>query len=119
MIRSSICKAAKDISVAVGAKAIIVESATGRVARAMVHFRPDVPVIAVVTSQLVCKKLCLNWGVTAVIGEEKRTSDAITRQAMEKALSTGLVKKGDTVVVLSSNRTIPTSSTDSLNVRIL
>lgn len=119
LIRSSICKAAKDISVAVGAKAIIVESATGRVARAMVHFRPDVPVIAVVTSQLVCKKLCLNWGVTAVIGEEKRTSDAITRQAMEKALSTGLVKKGDTVVVLSSNRTIPTSSTDSLNVRIL
>ncbi len=119
LIRSSICKAAKDISVAVGAKAIIVESATGRVARAMVHYRPDVPVIAVVTSQLVCRKLCLNWGVTAVIGEEKRTSDAITRQAMEKALSTGLVKKGDTVVVLSSNRTIPTSSTDSLNIRIL
>lgn len=119
LIRSSICRAAKDISVAVGAKAIIVESATGRVARAMVHFRPDVPVIAVVTSQLVCKKLCLNWGVTAVIGEEKRTSDAITRQAMEKALATGLVKKGDTVVVLSSNRTIPTSSTDSLNIRIL
>ena len=29
------------------------------------------------------------------------------------------VKKGDTVVVLSSNKTIPTSSTDSLNIRIL
>ncbi len=118
-IRGSICRAAKDVATAVGAKAIIVESATGRVARAMVHFRPDVPVIAVVTSQLVCRKLCLNWGVTALIGDEKMTSDAITRQAMEKALSTGLVKKGDTVVVLSSNRTCPTSSTDSLNVRIL
>lgn len=118
-IRGSICRAAKDVAAAVGAKAIIVESATGRVARAMVHFRPDVPVIAVVTSQLVCRKLCLNWGVTALIGDEKMTSDAITRQAMEKALSTGLVKKGDTVVVLSSNRTCPTSSTDSLNVRIL
>ena len=118
-IRGSICKAAKEIAAEVGAKAIIVESATGRVARAMVHFRPDVPVIAVVTSQLVCRKLCLNWGVTALIGEEKRTSDAITKQAMEKALSTGLVHKGDTVVVLSSNRTCPTSSTDSLNIRIL
>ncbi len=119
VIRGSICKAAKEIADAVDAKAIIVESATGRVARAMVHFRPDVPIIAVVTSKLVCKKLCLNWGVTALIGEEKRTSDAITRQAMEKALSTGFVKKGDTVVVLSSNKTIPTSSTDSLNIRIL
>lgn len=119
LIRGSICKAAKDIADAVGAKAIIVESATGRIARAMVHFRPEVPVIAVVTSQLVSRKLCLNWGVTAVIGEEKRTCDAITRQAMEKALSTGLVHKGDTVVVLSSNKTCPTTSTDSLNVRIL
>lgn len=119
LIRGSICKAAKDIAVAVGAKAIIVESATGRIARSMANFRSEVPVIAVVTSQLVCRKLCLNWGVTALIGEEKRTSDAITRQAMEKALSTGLVHKGDTVVVLSSNKTCPTSSTDSLNVRIL
>lgn len=119
IIRGSICRAAKDIADSVGAKAIIVESATGKVARAMVRFRPKVPVIAVVTSKTVCKKLCLNWGVTALIGEEKRTSDAITKQAMEKALSTGLVHKGDTVVVLSSNRTYPTSSTDSLNVRIL
>ena len=69
-IRSSICKAAKNIAQAVGAKAIIVESATGRVARAMVHYRPDCPVIAVATSQLVCRKLCLNWGVMAVMGEE-------------------------------------------------
>jgi pyruvate kinase len=118
-IRGSICRAAKDIAASVGAKAIIVESATGKVARAMVHFRPEVPVIAVVTSTLVCRKLCLNWGITALVGEEKRTSDAITKQAMDKALSTGLVHKGDTVVVLSSNKTYPTSSTDSLNIRIL
>ena len=118
-IRGSICRAAKEIATEIGAKAIIVESATGKVARAMIHYRPEVPVIAVTTSTLVCRKLCLNWGVTALVGEEKRTSDAITKQAMDKALSTGLVKKGDTVVVLSSNRTYPTSSTDSLNVRIL
>ena len=119
VLRGSICRAAKEIAIAVGAKAIIVESATGRVARAMVHFRPEVPVIAVVTSEIVCKRLCLNWGITALLGEEKVTSDDITNQAMEKALSTGLVSKGDTVVVLSSNKTVPTSSTDSLNVRIL
>ena len=57
---------------------------------------------------VVCKKLCLNWGITAVIGEEKLTTDAITKQAMVKALSTGYVKKGDTVLVLSSNKTVPT-----------
>ena len=119
VFRGSICKAAKEIAKEVGAKAILVESATGRVARAMVHYRPEVPVIAVVTSERVCRKLSLNWGVTALVGEEKLNSDDITTQAMEKALSTGLVKRGDTVVVLSSNKTVPTSSTDSLNIRIL
>ncbi len=119
VFRSSICRAAKDIAQKIGAKAIIVESATGKVARAMVHYRPEVPVIAVVTSERVCRKLCLNWGVTALVGKEMLTSDDITNQAMEKALSTGLVEKGDTVVVLSSNKTVPTSSTDSLNIRIL
>ena len=119
IFRGSICKAAKEIAKEVGAKAIIVESATGKVARAMVHYRPEVPVIAVVTSERVCRKLCFNWGITALVGEEKLNSDDITTQAMEKALSTGLVKKGDTVVVLSSNKTVPTSSTDSLNIRIL
>ena len=59
-IRGSICRAARDIAHQVGARAIIVESATGKVARAMTHFRPNVPIIAVVTSSLVCKKLCLN-----------------------------------------------------------
>jgi len=119
VFRGSICNAAKEIAKEVGAKAIIVESATGRVARAMVHYRPEVPVIAVVTSERVCRKLSLNWGVTALVGEEKLNSDDITTQAMEKALGTGLVKRGDTVVVLSSNKTVPTSSTDSLNIRIL
>lgn len=119
VIRGSICRAAKHIALAVNAKAIIVESATGRVARAMVHYRPDVPVIAVVTSKIVCRKLCLNWGITALMGEEKLTSDEITEQAIKLAVSTGLVAKGDTVVVLSSNKTVPTSSTDSLNVRIV
>ena len=119
VFRGSICRAAKDIAIKTGAKAIIVESATGKVARAMVHFRPEVPVIAVVTSELVCRKLCFNWGITALVGEEKMTSDDITAQAIEKALSTGLVTKGDTVVVLSSNKTLPTSSTDSLNIRII
>ena len=85
----------------------------------MVHYRSNVPVIAVVTSQVVCRKLCLNWGITALMGEEKLTSDEITEQALQLALQAGLVDKGDTVVVLSSNKTLPTSSTDSLNVRIV
>ncbi len=117
--RENICLAAKNVAEKIGAKAIIVESATGRVARTLSHFRPICPIIAVVTSELVAKKLCLTWGVTAVLGEEKTTSDAITKQAMEKALTTGIVQKQDIVLVLSSNKITPTASTDTLSIRIL
>lgn len=117
--RENICMAAKKVSDSIGAKAIIAESKTGAVARAMSRFRPKCPIIAVVTSESVCQKLCLNWGVTAVLGREERTTDAITKQAVAKALETGIVKKGDTVIVISSNKTIPTSGTDTLNIRIV
>ncbi|HBE15654.1 MAG TPA: pyruvate kinase, partial [Ruminococcaceae bacterium] len=59
------------------------------------------------------------WGVVPVLGEEKKTSDEITLQAVEKALHTGIVEKGDTVVIISSNKTVPTSGTDTLNIRIV
>ena len=117
--RENICEAAKTVAENIGAKAIIVESKTGAVARAMARCRPNCPIIAVVTGEQVCCKLCLSWGVNPVLGEEKQTSDEITMQAVNKALSTGIVEKGDTVVIISSNKTVPTSGTDTLNIRIV
>ncbi len=117
--RENICYAAKTIADSIGAAAIVVESKTGSVARAMAKYRPDCDVIAVVTSKEVCNKLCLNWGVTAVYGEELSDSDEITKQAMAKAMETGIVTKGDLVIVISSNKTVPTSGTDTLNIRII
>ena len=117
--RKSICQSARNVAMAVDAKAIIVESATGKVARAMAHFRPDCPIIAVVTSTLIQHKLCLSSGVTAVLGDNLSSTDEITKQAMEKALETGIVKKGDIVVVVSSNKIEPSYGTDTLQIRVI
>lgn len=117
--RKSICSAAREVATAVGAKAIIVESATGKVARAMAHFRPECPIIAVVTSPLIQRKLCLSSGVTAVLGDNLTTTDEITKQAMEKAVETGIVASGDTVVVISSNKIEPSYGTDTLQIKVL
>jgi pyruvate kinase len=85
----------------------------------MAHFRPECPIIAVVTSTLVQHKLCLSSGVTAVLGEELENTDDITRQAMEKAMETGIVQRGDTVVVISSNKIEPSYGTDTLQIKVL
>ena len=117
--RKSICYSARYVAKNINAKAIIVESATGKVARAMAHFRPECPIIAVVTSTLVQHKLCLSSGVTAVLGEELENTDDITRQAMEKAMETGIVQSGDIVVVISSNKIEPSYGTDTLQIKVL
>ena len=85
----------------------------------MARCRPNCPIIAVVTSEHVCQKLCLSWGVNPVLGEEKKTSDEITMQAVTKALETGIVQRGDVVIIISSNKTVPTSGTDTMNIRIV
>lgn len=117
--RKSICRSAKEVAQSVDAKAIIVESATGKVARAMAHFRPECPIIAVVTSPEIQRKLCLCNGVTAVLGKNLTDTDSITKQAMKKAVETGIVAKGDTVVVLSSNKIEPSYGTDTLQIKVL
>lgn len=118
-IRETLCQAAKTAAENVGASAIIVESMTGRSARIMTHYRPSIPIIAVVIDEKVCRKLSLNWGIRAILGEEKEPGSEVTKQAIEKALETGIVKKGDYVVILSSNYVLPTSNTDTLNIRIV
>lgn len=117
--RSSICRAARQVAESVGAKAIIVESATGKVARAMAHFRPECPIIAVVTSPEVQRKLCFSCGVTAMLGDNLKDTDEITKQAMELSVKTGLVKKGDKVIVISSNKVGPSYGTDTLQIKVL
>lgn len=117
--RENICEAAKTVAENISAKAIIAESKTGAVARAMARCRPACPIVAVVTSEQVCRKLCLSWGVVPMLGEEKQSSDEITLQAVDKALESGIVEKGDTVVIISSNKTVPTSGTDTMNIRIV
>lgn len=117
--RKSICYSARFVAETVNAKAIIVESATGKVARAMAHFRPECPIIAVVTSPLVQHKLCLSRGVTAVLGENLTNTDDITKQAIKKAMETGIVNSGDTVVVISSNKIEPSYGTDTLQIKVI
>ena len=117
--RSSICRAARQVAENVGAAAIIVESATGKVARAMAHFRPQCPIIAVVTSTNVQRNLCFSCGVTAVLGKNLKTTDEITKQALELSEQTGIVKKGDRVVIIASNKVGPSYGTDTLQIKVL
>ncbi len=87
--------AARDVK----ARAIIACTTTGKTARMVARHRPDCPIIGVSPSEDVLNQLCLTRGVYPARMKVAKNTDEMMREAEKVALKTGLVKKGDTVVI--------------------
>jgi len=82
-----------------GATAIISATTSGFTARMVSKYRPSCPVIAVTPYAHVARQLRLVWGVFPVVRSEAMTTDDLTREVVDAALTTGLVKNGDLIVI--------------------
>lgn len=86
---------AKDL----GAKAIVVCTRTGITARMVSRFRPDIPIIGLTTDECGYQKLALSWGVVPYKAEEYSSIDILFYFAKQAAVKSGLLKKGDKIVI--------------------
>lgn len=91
----SACLLAKDIK----ARAIVVCTRTGSTAKMVSRFRPNIDIIGMTTDERSYQKLALSWGVLPVLSEEYTSTDVLFHFAKRAAKESGLVKKGDTVVI--------------------
>lgn len=89
------CTTAHDLHAA----AIIALTVSGGTARQLSRFRPACPIIAPTISEKARRQLILSWGVTPVPSEERSNTDELFDHAVDVALTTGLVKNGDLVVI--------------------
>ena len=89
------CTTAHDLH----ASAIIALTISGGTARQLSRFRPACPIIAPTISEKARRQLILSWGVTPVVSEERSNTDELFDQAVDMALTTGIVKNGDLVVI--------------------
>ena len=94
-IAHATCTMATDLK----ASAIITATKSGFTARMVSKYRPKAPIIAACPGKDICRKLSLVWGVQAVVGCTKNSTDEIIQEAIEKSLEGGLVKNGDLVVL--------------------
>lgn len=94
-IGHSACTTAHDLKAA----AIITVTKSGYTARTISSFRPVCPIIATVTSERVRRQLNLSWGVYPIMCEEKDTTDSLFEHAVERAVESGLIQRGDLVVI--------------------
>ena len=81
------------------AKAIVVCTRTGATARKVSRFRPNINIIGMTTDIHAYRKLALSWGVLPAFAEEFNSVDILFYFAKQTAIKSGLVKKGDTIVI--------------------
>ncbi len=91
----SACLLAHDVK----AKAIVVCTRTGGTARMVSRFRPNIDIIGMTTDVKSYRKLALSWGVLPVLSEEYFSVDVLFHFAKRAAMESGLVKKGDVIVI--------------------
>lgn len=106
---------AKDIK----AKAIVVCTRTGKTARMVSRFRPKIPVIGLTTDESAYYKLALNWGVLPVKADEYNTVDILFYFAKLAALNSGLLKKGDKIVITGGDPKGKSGNTNLISVETI
>ncbi len=82
------------------ASLIVSYTTSGYVTYCISRFRPDCKILALTTSEDVCNKMSMIWGASAMIADGVSSStDSIISTAKQKALESGLAKKGDTIII--------------------
>ena len=108
----SACTLAQDI----GAKVIVVCTRTGGTARTVSRFRPMIDIIGMTTDEKAYRKLALSWGVIPVMSDEFYSVDVLFHYAKRAAIDSGLVEKGDKIVLTGGTPNGKSGNSNLINV---
>ncbi|MBQ8229887.1 MAG: pyruvate kinase [Clostridia bacterium] len=106
---------AKDLN----ASAIVVCTRTGGTARKVSRFRPNIPIIGITTDIHAYRQLALSWGVLPAMADEYTSIDILFYFAKEIAKKSGLVKKGDTIVITGGTPNGKSGNSNLINVETI
>ena len=111
----SACTLAGDIN----AKAIVVCTRTGTTAMMVSRFRPMLNIIGMTSNPRAYRKLSLSWGVTPVLSDEYHSVDVLFHFAKCAARETGLVSKGDVIVITGGTPNGQSGNSDLINISVV
>ncbi|MBB2189263.1 pyruvate kinase [Gluconacetobacter azotocaptans] len=118
-VADAIAAAAGQIATTVNARAIVAFTLAGATALRISRERPSCPIIGLTPTDEIARRLCVVWGVLAQsVGQETpvRTVETVVDQAVEAAVSSGLARSGDNVVIAAGLPFGVAGSTNTLRV---
>jgi pyruvate kinase len=108
--------AACDLAEALGAKAILVPTFTGRTASAVARLRPQRPIVALTHISVSLRHMAIEWGVTPLEIPESSDVEDLWARSIEAARSSGIVEPGDRVVLTAGTAVNLPGSTNVIKV---
>ncbi|MDN3681612.1 pyruvate kinase PykF [Vibrio tapetis subsp. quintayensis] len=117
-ITEAVCKGAVDTAEKLAAPLIVVATEAGKSARSVRKYFPTANIIAVTTNQKTAAQLVLTKGVTPVLVDSIESTDAFYVNGKEIALTSGLGKKGD-IVIMVSGALVASGTTNTASVHVL
>ena len=115
-IGRAMSNAACDLAEALGAKAILVPTFTGRTASAVARLRPRRPIVALTHVVTSLQHMAIEWGVTPLEIPESSDVDDLWRRSIETARDAGIVDAGDRVVLTAGTAVNIPGSTNVIKV---
>jgi len=116
--QAALALAACHLHMSVGAKAMIVFTRTGDTARQISRHRPELPIIALTTDKQTQRQLALSWGVIARQIAPNAKWSSVLQQAMKDLVKMRIIKKGDPVLIISTEPSGKVHETTQLKVHL-
>jgi pyruvate kinase len=99
------------------AAAIVTVTNSGQTARVIARYRPDPPIIAVTDNTRTLRSLGLVWGVRGLMIENLGdNSDSALARVQERLVASGLVNRGEYIVLLAGQPLFARGSTNFIKV---
>ena len=110
--------AACDLAEALGARAIVVPTFTGRTASAVARLRPRRPILGLSHQRHRVQHMALEWGVTPLEMPETTDVEDLWSRSVDISRASGIVAPGDRVVITAGTAVNMPGSTNVIKVDI-
>ena len=117
-IPQAMSNVACDLAEALGAKALLVPTFSGRMASAVARLRPHRPIIGLTHNEFAAQQMAVEWGVTPLEIPECNDVEDLWARSLEAAKGSGLVESGDRVVITAGTSVNVPGSTNVIRVDV-
>lgn len=99
--------------------AIIAPTVSGHTAKMISRYRTKAPIIAVTSNEKVCRRLALVWGVYPQKSKAAESTDEMLELAVLAGLNSGIVKRGDLVVITAGVPVGESGTTNLMKIHVV